>query len=379
MTQPLSNPPEAEANAPKVVVLPDAMFFVRAVPVTPDVAPAELASQVELALEAVSPFPPAQLYHGYFWVPGSPHALVFAAYRRRFAREQVETWAGAELVLPAFATLLGEPPAPGSTVLLPSAEGLTSIHWGQGPVPTAVGFRPWPADASPADRAAARDELLRLAGGSRQVVELEQPPLPLSAGKEDEFLFRAGAREARLAAELATSLDVRDKAELAALRRARGRDVMLWRAFVGSVAAILLLALAAGGLYGAGFWQRTREMKVGAQQPVVDQVMTAQNLTARINELSTKRLLPLEMISQVTGAKPASIQFLRATTEGLYTLRVDAQTNSPGEVSTFRSAVADLPACEKVEVRDQRTRDNVMSFMLVVTFRAEALKPATPS
>ena len=115
------------------------------------------------------------------------------------------------------------------------------------------------------------------------------------------------------------------------------------------------------------------------QQPVVDQIMTAQSLATRTNELSTQRLLPLEMISMASGKKPAVIQFLRATTSGLYTLTVDAQTTSPGDVAVFRSALGELPACEKVEVRDQRTRDNIMTFTLVITFRPEALQPATSS
>jgi len=42
-------------------------------------------------------------------------------------------------------------------------------------------------------------------------------------------------------------------------------------------------------------------------------------------------------------------------------------------------ALAEQPACAKVEVRDQRTRDNLMTFTLVITFKPEALKPATES
>src|SRR5580658_8573017 len=89
---------------PRVALLPDALFFVRAVPVPgaaaggPETPPAEVAAQVELALEGVSPFPLTQLYYGYFWLPGSSHALAFAAYRRRFTVEQVAAWQGAELV-----------------------------------------------------------------------------------------------------------------------------------------------------------------------------------------------------------------------------------------------------------------------------------------
>jgi hypothetical protein len=32
-----------------------------------------------------------------------------------------------------------------------------------------------------------------------------------------------------------------------------------------------------------------------------------------------------------------------------------------------------------VEVRDQRTRDNLMTFTVLVTFRAEGVKPAAAS
>ncbi len=378
MTNPAPASPPSPAPAPKVVVLPDAVFFARAVPVTAAATPAEAAAQAELALEAVSPFPTAQLYHGFWWVPGAASALVFAAYRRRIPREQVEAWADAELVLPAFATLLGGPVAPATTILLTSPEGLTAVHWTQGPVPAAVQFQPLAPDATEAERAAARDALLRAAAGSRQVIELDAPPVPeAAAGGEDEFVFRSGTHTARLTAPQAASLDVRDKAELAALRRARARDVLLWRVCLGGLAATVLAGAVWAGIAAGGLWERARELKVAAQQPVIDRIMTAQSLATRINELSSKRLLPLEMISVVSGPlRPAAIQFLRTSTVGLYTLEVQAQTTAPAEVSTFRSALAEQPACEKVEVRDQRTRDNLMSFTLVVTFRPGALKPA---
>src|SRR5215207_2347590 len=91
---------------PKVALLPDALFFTRSVAVTKGATQAEAASQVELALEAVSPFPLAQLYYGWFWVPGSEHALVSASYRRRFTADQTAAWEGSELVMPAFAAAL---------------------------------------------------------------------------------------------------------------------------------------------------------------------------------------------------------------------------------------------------------------------------------
>jgi len=365
------------ARAPKVVLLPDALFFTRAIPIPAGITAAEVATQAELALEGMSPFPPAQLYHGYFWVPGAERALVFAAYRRRLTREQLAEWEGAALVLPVFATLLGIEAKPATTLLVPSIEGITAVHWDHGVVPSAVQFRPLPPEPTDIDRSRVRDELLRMFPGSRQVIELGGAPEAVISGKGGEdFAFRADTQQSQLPAAQAAAMDVRDKGELEALRRAAGRDLLLWRIFIGSAAAIGLMLLGYLGLAGESIWQKSREAKIAAQQPLVDQIMTAQSLATRTNELSTKRLLPLEMISIVSEKKPSVIQFLRATTSGLYTLPVDAQTTSPGDVAAFRSALGDLPACEKVEVRDQRTRDNLMTFTLVVTFRPDVLKPA---
>jgi hypothetical protein len=54
---------------PNVVLLPDALFFTRAIPVSAGASATEALSQVELALETISPFPLAQLYYGAYWVP----------------------------------------------------------------------------------------------------------------------------------------------------------------------------------------------------------------------------------------------------------------------------------------------------------------------
>ena len=104
----------ATPPAPKVVVLPDALFFTRSVPVPAAAGAAEVATLVELALEAASPFPVAQLYYGWRRAEGTDQALVFAAYRRRFTAEQIAEWDGADLVLPGLAVLAGAAVEPGT-------------------------------------------------------------------------------------------------------------------------------------------------------------------------------------------------------------------------------------------------------------------------
>src|SRR5687768_2104948 len=107
MTLPLFKVLRDGPPLPRVVLLPDGMFFTRSIAIGAASTLADVTAQVELALETLSPFPPAQLYHGFYWPPGADRAFVFAAYRRRFTNEQLGAWEGAELVLPSFAALLG--------------------------------------------------------------------------------------------------------------------------------------------------------------------------------------------------------------------------------------------------------------------------------
>jgi hypothetical protein len=369
---------------PKVVVLPDAVFFSRAVPVPAGAPKAEVVGQVGLALEALSPFPLAQLYYGYYLPEGADRALAFASYRRRFTAEQLAAWAGADYVLPAFAALLGCDVAPATTVLLSAPEGLTAVHWDQGPVPGLVLYHPLKAEATEEERSQARADLIKAAGEARTVIDAPSPPLPRAGRSDREIGFGAGPLQSHLSTEVAGALDVRDKGDLAALARARRRGVLLWGTTIGALAACLLFALGELALLGANFWQTARVTKVGAQRPTVARIMEEQDLANRIDELSTKRLLPLEMISLISPEvampkNPPAIQFLRAmaSATALNTIQVEAQTNNAGEIAAYKSAIEQAPGCDRVEIRDQRTQNNVVSFTLVVTFKPGALAPAT--
>lgn len=377
---------------PKVALLPDGLFFTRALPVTPGATPAEAAAQVELALEAVSPFPIAQLFYGYFWTPGAESAFVFAAYRRRFTADQIDAWTGAELVLPAFAALLGIDAKPATTVVLTSPEGLTAVHWATGPVPAAVLFRPLPpaVEGAPevdpatldATRARLRDELIREVGGSHNVIDLAAPPAADPARDDREVTFRAGELVSHLNATTVASLDVRDKGELASLRAARRRDVLLWRVALGCVAALFVFALGEFALIGGRAWQKVRDTKFRTQKPLVEKIMKSDELARRIDDLATKRLLPWEMMMAVIGEQkarlPPEIYFGRVYTtpgSGIYTISIDAQTTNVGTIAAYTTALKALPTIESVDTRGLQARGENATFTLVITFKPDAIKP----
>jgi hypothetical protein len=367
---------------PKVALLPDALFFTRAIPVTKGATPAEAASQIELALESVSPFPLTQLYYGWFWLPGSEHAMVFAAYRRRFTAEQTADWEGAELVLPNFASVLGGDVDAGSTVLLNTPEGVTALHWGDGPVVSKILFRPANPDGGDDERARVRDDVLREVGGSRKVIDVDAPLTAEPSLNDREIEFRSGDFVSRLTAAHANVIDVRDKGDLAALRNARKRDVLLWRLALGAAAALVLLGIGELALLAGRQWQNGRERQYRTEKPLVDQITRVHELTTRIEDLSTKRLLPLEMVTQVVGENneriPGDIQFTRVHSEqalGLYTLYIEGKTENAPQVNAYEATLKNLPAVQSATARLTQTTGSRAQFTITVVFKPGILNP----
>ena len=368
---------QAGPPAPKVVLLPDAHFFVRVIPVTDAVTPDDVAAQVALALERLAPFPVEHLNHGFYWVPGAAHALAFAAYRRRFTAEQIETWTGAELVMPTFVALVGLAPEPATTVLVPGPDQLTAIHWGDSPVPTQVLVRALPPEATDEDRARARDELLRELGGSRKIVDLPTAPVAVPSSDDKEYLFQAGDTAIHLPAAQAAWLDTRPKDELALLRQNRARDVLLWRLFLGCAAALLLLFVGELALIGGRMWQKTRGAQVNAQKPGVEKAQALEILTNRIEEFSTRRLLPFEMLTLMGGKdKRGTLSFTRTTTVGIYGLEIEAQTPNPSDATAYEAWLKANPAFAQVEFHPQSSPAKMAIYKIAVFFKPEAIKPA---
>ena len=60
---------------------------------------------------------------------------------------------------------------------------------------------------------------------------------------------------------------MRDKEELAGLRRTRARGMFLWRVIGGCAAAALLIGIGELSLIGAGFWQQARLVRLHARPP----------------------------------------------------------------------------------------------------------------
>jgi hypothetical protein len=116
-----------------------------------------------------------------------------------------------------------------------------------------------------------------------------------------------------------------------------------------------------------------------AQRPKVAAIEAKHRFANHIEELTTKRLQPIAMIDMVFSPEKrleplGRIQFLSATTVGLYSLQIEAQTTSSGDVNVYSNWLRDLPGvAAPPEVTIRSSRGDLTTFALLVTFKPEAL------
>ena len=356
------------------VFVPSDRFFLRLVPLAPDL-PA--AGQVELALEGLAPFPAAQLYWGACVAPDRTSALVYAAHRRRFTAEETSAWERAELVVPDLLALLGAAPAGPTILILAGDNRLSGAAWpASARWPVAVHTRAYAGAPNEDTRRQFAAELGDKAG-------LKDPPVKLVAGTPRarqegdslvlELVDAAGTAVAATPVARADqdALDIRDRAFLDKRRRDTNRGELIWKVLLGGVAAAGLAAVFDLGALTVSLVNRAQHRQVGLQAPFVQKLEIANTLTSRVDDLTHRRLRFFEMLSTINEPRPRSISFNRTGTNGHQALEIEAQTNSADDVGTYEAALRKLAALEKVEIHDLRAREGVTTFGLSVAFKVE--------
>lgn len=349
-------------------------MYVRRIPID---STADVAEQVALHLEAHAPFALEQLCHGWILSPAGAEALVVATHRRLFPAAD---WSEAKAVLPAFLPLLGGM-SDGPLVRVWQHDGVLALAaWDEGRrLPLCVLAR----RCDDNEPAAVKKELLTVArqrlGGSLPAVEEQAGPpvvrvIPRSGGCEFG-LAPAGASPGswiRLSGPQLEAADLRDKTVLLEQRRRVRRDGWLWRGAAAAAAAVVLAGIAEGALMLAGGRLEKTRTELQGRAEAVREIEAAHALGNRIEELAGRRFRPLEMLAVLNQVRPAGIQFLRCSNQGLWTLEIEAQSAEAAGVGVFESALRALPSLAAVEIRDVRLRDGITTFQLQAVFRENA-------
>ncbi|MEY4271420.1 MAG: hypothetical protein RL250_286 [Verrucomicrobiota bacterium] len=359
-----------KAQPQAAALLPGNRFFVRRIPLDgPDVQ-----AQVNLALEALSPFPLEQMLVGHLVAADGRSALVYAAHRRRFTPEESLAWPEDCQVVPEFLALCSHRPAADGVVLHRGEERVTALAWKAGePLPAAIAVAEL-ADVTEAEIAAEVAARADLAPG--YAIETLTGALRGEQREKALFLFAEGATPHELSKKHLDVADIRDTDFLEARRKKEQANLILWRLTQAAVAT-LVVALALD-LVGLGVRLRTGDLeaKNAVNAEKVADIDAAQAITTRINELGVKRPLPLEMLALVNEHRPATLEFQSVTCKSNVLLEIGGRTSNAADIGVFERELAALPMVASAVSRDIRTRETSATFTLAITFKLDALRKA---
>jgi hypothetical protein len=374
LTRAFTGPKPQEA-----AMLPGNRFFVRRLAVEGEDVP----GQVNLALEAISPFPLEQMLVGYVTSADGKQVLAYAAHRRRFTAEESFAWPEDCQVVPEFLALCGHRPAADGVVTHRGEERLTALAWKAGEeLPAAIVV----AELADADEAGLAREAAARADLAADV-PVESLAGALSGALVEGNLVLKGEFDGTftIPKKGLDDSDIRDSDFLAERRKKERLNLLLWNAArVGAAVLVLSLLLDIGG-FVVGMRSHALEVANETRQPLVEDIEESQKITDRILELGVKRLLPMEMLALVNEKRPATVEFtnihceVKKLKDSVLTkpmMTVDARTPNAGDISDFLKAVQAMPEVEAVTNSEPRVRETSTTFRLEITFKQALLLKA---
>ncbi len=360
----------SRSSSSSAVILPGNRFFTRTIALET----ADANAEVSLAMEALSPFPAEHMLMGFVVSADGKQALAYAAHRRRFTTEESFAWPDHCQVIPEFLALCGQRPEKAGVLIHVGDERLTALAWADtGALPVAtmsVNRDETQLDALAAEiieRAGLPDETNVRTLNDPIQAELTESQLTLHCGKDAPYILNKSQLD---------QADIRDADFLAERRKKEQFNHLLWN---GARVAMLVLVISLLLEIGAGFitW---RANALGAstesRRPLIQEIESAQALSARITDLSTQSPMPLEMLSLANQQRPATVDFQRMNCKTNNAIEIEARTSNASDITTFERAIKELPEVISVASRDIRARDTLTTFTFVITFKPEALRAA---
>ena len=365
-----------DAKPQEAAMLPGNRFFVRRLSVEGDDVP----GQVNLALEAISPFPLEQMLVGFVTSADGKQVLAYAAHRRRFTAEESFAWPEDCQVVPEFLALCGHRPAADGIVVHRSDERLTALAWKAGDeLPAAIVV----AELADTDEAAiAREAATRADLAAETPVENVTGGLAGAIVEGDLILKGEFEGTFTIPQKGLDDSDIRDSDFLAERRKKERLNLILWNAarLGAAVLVVSLLLDITGGV--VGMRRASLEVANEARRPQVEDIEASQAITSRILELGVKRLLPMEMLALVNEKRPATVEFTniqceikkaKDSTIAKPMMTVDAKTPNAGDISDFLKAVQSMPEVEAATNSEPRVRETSTTFRIEITFKQAVL------
>jgi len=349
-------------------LLPGNRFFVRLIELEPE----NIASQVSLAIETVSPFPSEQMLMGYITSSDNKWALAYAAHRRRFTAEESFAWPDDCQVIPEFLALLGERPDRGGVLIHEGTELLTALAWNENqPLPSSI-IVVDKKDSSPELLA---KEIIERAGLPSSTPVINKRGEFSSARNDSQLVLNCNnGKLFLLSSNQLDSADIRDADFLSTRRKKERVNKLVWNSARIAVGIVIISFIFEISAFLINWRSNNLRLVNESRQPVIQEIESAQAISARITEMNTKAPLPLEMLAVVNEYRPASVDFQRVSCKNNTQIEIEARTTNASDVYAFEKSLKERSEISFVATKDMRARDNFTTFSVTVTFKPETLR-----
>ncbi len=363
-----------------IQLVPGEAFFVRALPLPPDLPPSEINGFAEISCESLSPFPLEQLAWGYLTHPSSPYLLLYATTYTRIKQLGIEDWESWEQVFPTFAAAFGLS-FPSRTVITLHCRHTLSALWYEPEqiVPLRVQSIPLPVDTLAPTQIAhlAREWLSTLDTQGFLVDErLWIGDAPESHGHTLLLRLRHADAAAPLHPPLAFAktgasvweADLRDSHFAAQQQRLRLLSDRLWWVMQAGASAAVLLLLAQAFAWGwSGFhWYQSRLIQ--QRTPEIAAIEANHDLSNRIADVTERQMKPFAMLETTNQARPATLYFNRVSSNIWNVLKISGQAGTLDEVNQYVDRMRNLPHIIRVDTDRMLTRNGRPIFDLTFEF-----------
>jgi len=360
-------------NRASAALLPGNRFFVRLIELEPD----NIASQVSLAIETVSPFPSEQMLMGYITSADNKWALTYAAHRRRFTAEESFAWPDDCQVIPEFLALLGQRPENGGILIHEGADLLTALAWTEN--------QPLPKCVLVVDKKDSSVDLL-----TKEIIDRTGLPSTtvvittvgeLSSDKNDSQLILNcnKGKPFQLSSNQLDNADIRDADFLSTRRKKERVNKLLWNTARVAVGVIILSLVFEISAFLINWRSNNLRLINESRQSAIQEIESAQAISARITDMNTKAPLPLEMLAVANENRPVTVDFQRVNCKNNTQLEIEARTTNASDVYTFEKSLKESAEVSFVATKDMRARDSFTTFSVTITFKPETLRNGVKS
>jgi len=355
-------------NRASAALLPGNRFFVRLIELEPD----NIASQVSLAIETVSPFPSEQMLMGYITSADNKWALAYAAHRRRFTPEESFAWPDDCQVVPEFLALLGQRPEKGGILIHEGEDLLTALAWNEN--------QPLPKCVLVVDKKDSSVDLL-----TKEIIERTGLPSTtpvitttgeLSSDRNDSQLILNcnKGKPFQLSSNQLDNADIRDADFLSTRRKKERVNKLLWNTARVAVGIIIVSFVFEISAFLINWRSNNLRLINESRQSAIQEIESAQAISARITDMNTKAPLPLEMLAVANEYRPATVDFQRVSCKNNTQLEIEARTTNASDVYAFEKSLKERSEISFVATKDMRARDNFTTFSVTITFKPESLR-----